>query len=62
MDIRTGDPLEQAVPYLKALSFLWGLGEVTCLSCENMDYISEEEREARIRQAVTRGLILCEDF
>ena len=62
MDIRTGDVREQAVPYLRALSWLWGLGEVTCIACENMDYISEKEREDRIQKAITYGLEVCEGF
>ena len=62
MDIKTGDILEQAVPYLKALSWLWGLGQVYCISCENMDYVSETEREKKIQQAISLGMKLCEEF
>lgn len=35
MDIATGDPLEQATPYIKALSWLWGLGELHVVSAQN---------------------------
>lgn len=38
MDIHTGDPLEQATPYIRALSHLWGLGELYVVSAENLDY------------------------
>ena len=38
MDIHTGDALEQATPYLKALGKLWGLGSLEVVSAENMDY------------------------
>lgn len=62
MNIKTGDALEQAVSYLKALSWLWGLGDVYCIACENMDYISETERELKIQQAISYGMKLCEGF
>lgn len=62
MDIRTGDPLEQATPYLKALSYLWGLGELYVISAENMDYSSPDAIEGKISEAISRGLELCRDF
>ena len=39
MDISTGDPLEQATPYLKALSWLWGIGPMDVIATQNMDYV-----------------------
>ncbi len=62
MNIRTGDPLEQATPYLKAISFLWGLGEVITVSAENMDYSTPEEIENKISEAVSRGLEICREY
>ena len=37
MNISTGDPLEQATPYIKAISYLWGWGELTVVAAQNMD-------------------------
>ena len=62
MDIPTGDPREQATPYINALSFLWGLGEVVTLSAQNMDYSSEEENEIKIREIIKKGLSIAKDF
>ena len=62
MNIPTGDIREQAVPYLRALSTLWGLGEVQCVACENMDYISDDEREEKIQKAITEGMEICREF
>ncbi|MBR0299857.1 MAG: NAD(P)H-dependent oxidoreductase [Bacteroidales bacterium] len=58
MDITTGDPREQATPYLKALGSLWNLGELTTISAQNMDYSSEKEIEAKIQTAVSEALEL----
>lgn len=38
MNVATGDTLDGATPYFKALSALWGLGEVITLAAANMDY------------------------
>jgi len=62
MNISTGDPLEQATPYLKALCFLWGLGEVITVSAQNMDYGTPEEIEDRISSAIAAGTEICKDF
>mgnify|MGYP003417931473 FL=1 len=62
MNISTGDPLEQATPYLKALSFLWGLGEIVTISAQNLDYSSPEEIEDKISLTIESGLNLCKDF
>ena len=62
MNISTGDPLEQATPYIKALSHLWGWGELTVVAAQNMDYSSEEEIEDRIKTAVAEGLEICKVF
>lgn len=62
MDIPTGSPREQATPYLKALSSLWGLGEVITISAQNLDYISQEEIETKINIAISEGLVICKTF
>ena len=62
MNISTGDPLEQATPYIKALSHLWGWGELNVVAAQNMDYSSAEEIEERIAKAVEDGLEICRTF
>ncbi len=62
MDINTGDALEQASPYLKAISWLWGIGPLEVVSAQNMDYISETEIEERISKAISEGLKIAEEF
>ena len=62
MDISTGDPLEQATPYIKALSYLWGWGELTVISAQNMDYSTQEEIEERVSKAIAEGLDVCKTF
>ena len=62
MNIATGDLLEQATPYIKALSHLWGLGELTVIAAQNMDYSSAEEIENKIGTAVAEGLEICKEF
>lgn len=62
MNISTGDPLEQATPYIKALSHLWGLGELTVIAAQNMDYSSPEEIENRIEAAVAEGIEISKKF
>lgn len=62
MDISTSDPLEQATPYIKALSHLWGWGELTVISAQNMDYSTPEEIEERVSKAIREGLEICKQF
>lgn len=62
MNIKTGDPLEQATPYIKALSKLWGLGELYVLSAENLDYSSDKEIESKVEAAIAQGVELCKTF
>ena len=62
MDVPSGDPLEAATPYLKALSALWGWGEVITVAAENLDYSTPEEIDAKIAAAVREGLGICQDF
>lgn len=62
MNIKTGDALDGATPYIKAISALWGLGEVYVVAAENMDYSTPEEIESRIGKAVSEGLAICRNF
>lgn len=62
MDIKTGDPLEQATPYLKALSWLWGIKDVIVLAEQNFDYLPQEEIEKRIDNAINKGLEMIKTF
>lgn len=62
MDIDTGDVLEQGSSYLKALSWLWGIGPLQVVSAQNMDYLSEEEIEERIGKAISEGMKISEKF
>lgn len=62
MDIKTGDPLDQGSPYLSALSFLWGLGEVITVAATNMDYLSPDELTLRLESTIAEAVKVCEDF
>lgn len=62
MNIKTGDEMEQATPYIKAISKLWGLGELHVIAAENMDYSSEEQKAEKIQNAIKEGLRLCDIF
>ena len=62
MNIHTGDALEQATPYIRAIGHLWGLGELSVVAAENMDYVCGEEIERKIEEAVRKGLEICKDF
>ncbi len=62
MDIATGHELEQATSYLKALSWLWGIGPLQVVAAQNMDYASAEEIEAKIQAAIEEGLEIVKTF
>lgn len=62
MDIPTGDVREQATSYLKALSWLWGIGPMQVVSAQNMDYASANEIEEKIKEAIGNGLSIAETF
>lgn len=62
MDINTGDILEQGSSYLKALSWLWGIGPMQVVSAQNMDYVSEAEIEKKIQTAIADGLKIAKEF
>ena len=62
MAVKTGEALEQATPYIRALSRLWGLGELTVIAEENMDYSTPEEIEAKIKDGIGRGIEIARNF
>lgn len=62
MDIPTGDVREQATSYLKALSWLWGIGPLQVVAAQNMDYASAAEIEEKIEVAIQEGLAIAEKF
>lgn len=62
MNISTGDEMEQATPYIKAIGKLWGLGDLHVISAQNMDYSTEEQKAVKVQNAINEGLKLCETF
>ena len=62
MDIPTGDVLEQATPYLKALPWLWGIGPLQVVAAQNMDYVSAEMIEEKIASAIAEGMEIVKEF
>ena len=62
MKIRTGEPLEQATPYLKALFWLWGIKGFEVVARENFDYLPQEEIEKEISSAIEEGIKIAETF
>ena len=62
MDIDTGDVREQATSYLKALSWLWGIGPLQVVSAQNFDYLPGSEIEKRIQTAIAEGLKIAKTF
>lgn len=62
MDISTGDPLEQATPYIRALGHLWGLGQLYVVAASNLDYSTPAEIRKKIAAAIEEGLAICRDF
>lgn len=62
MDIATGDPLEQTTPHLKALSWLWGIGPMDVIATQNMDYVSLDEIEEKVQNAIKEGLKLVKEW
>ena len=62
MKIETGDPIEQATPYLKALFWLWGIKGLEVVARSNFDYIPQEKIEDEIASAIKEGLEIAENF
>lgn len=62
MNIKTNSKLDQATPYLKAISYLWGLGEIIVVDAYNLDYSNSEEVEKKIKKAISKGLNIALKF
>lgn len=62
MKIETGEPLEQATPYLKALFWLWGIKGFETVARSNFDYLPAEKIEEEISSAIKEGLEIAETF
>lgn len=62
MAIKTGDPLEQATPYIKALSWLWGIKGFEVVARENFDYLPQDEIEKQIASAIEEGIEIAKTF
>lgn len=58
----TGSEFEQATPYLKALSHLWGIGGLEVVSAINLDYLKPEEKEKEVGFAIEFGQNLAKTF
>lgn len=62
MEIETNSELDQGSSYLKALSWLWGLGKVETVAVCGTDVNSPEVTEERIAKAQEYGINLCKTF
>lgn len=62
MNIPTGDARDQGTSYLKALSSLWGLGEIITAAAWNLDYLPEDELAARIKETTDTVRKTAENF
>ena len=62
MDIPTGDFRDHGSSYLKALSSLWGLGEVITVAAWNLDYMPAEKVAEKVRETADLARRIAEDF
>ena len=62
MDIPTGDFRDQGSSYLKALSSLWGLGEVITVAAWNLDYMPAEKVAEKVRETAELARKISEEF
>lgn len=62
MDIPTGDFRDQGASYLKALSSLWGLGEVITLAAWNLDYMPSEKVDLKVKETAELARRIAGDF
>lgn len=62
MAIKTGDPLEQATPYIKALSWLWGIKGLEVVARDNFDYLPQDIIEKEIESAIEEGIEKAKTF
>lgn len=54
--------MEHGSSYLKALSWLWGMGSLQTISAQNLDYVSEQEIEKKIENAIAEGMAIIKEF
>ena len=62
MDIPTGDFRDQGSSYLKALSSLWGLGEVITVAAWNLDYMPVEKVVGKVRETADLARSIAGEF
>ena len=62
MDIPTGDWRDQGSSYLKALSSLWGLGEVITVAAWNLDYMSADSLAVKVKETADLARRIAEEF
>ena len=58
----TGDYRDQGSSYLKALSSLWGLGEVITVAAWNLDYMPVEKVVGKVRETADLARSIAEEF
>lgn len=62
MDIPTGDVNDQGTSYLKALGWLWGIPKILTVAAHGMDLTDDDTRAGRLADALSQGLLICEEF
>lgn len=62
MDIPTGEARDQGTSYLKALSSLWGLGEVMTVAAWNLDYMDAETLGRKVKETSELVRNVATDF
>lgn len=62
MDIPNGDYRDQGSSYLKALSSLWGLGEVITVAAWKLDYLPTDKVCEKVNEAAELVGRICEEF
>lgn len=62
MNIKTDSALDQGTSYLRALSELWGCGDVITVAAHNLDYSTPEEIECRLAEAERMLCDVCHTF
>lgn len=62
MDIPTGEFRDQGSSYLRALSSLWGLGEVITVTAWNIDYMPAEKVAEKVRETLDLARRIAQEF
>ncbi|MGM9739905.1 MAG: NAD(P)H-dependent oxidoreductase [Candidatus Cryptobacteroides sp.] len=62
MDIPTGEFRDQGSSYLKALSSLWGLGEIITVAAWNLDYMPVEKVAYKVRETADLARRIAQEF